>query len=128
MAALRDLKTRILVEGEDMAIDDADWALIRQHLPQAGPVPTEDLQVLVEMRTEARSVCPAFDQFFFPAFKSFLLADGRISLSEQFSLLRMLYGGGGIDPAERQFLRQLKKELKEPSPEFEAMYTQAMRD
>jgi hypothetical protein len=29
------------------------------------------------MRTEARSVCPAFDTYFFPMFKAYLLADRK---------------------------------------------------
>jgi hypothetical protein len=40
----------------------------------------------------------------------------------------MLYGGGGIDEAERRFLQELREALKEVPPEFEAMYRQAMRD
>jgi hypothetical protein len=128
MSTLRDIQSRVLTEGRDGCIDDSDLALIRQHLPASGPLSTDDLMVLAELRTQARSVCPAFDQQFFPAFKAFLLADGRISSHEQFLLLRMLYGGGGIDEAERRFLKELRQELKETSPEFEALYRQAMRD
>ncbi len=128
MSKLRELKSRILVEGTDGRIDDADWAMIREHLPSDGRVSVPDLKVLLELRAEARSVCPAFDRFFFPAFKTSLLADGSISLSEQFHLLRMAYGGGGIDDAERRFLRELRQEVKETTPEFEALYQQAMRD
>ncbi len=128
MSSLRALKSRILVDGEDGRIDEADLALIRSHLPGDGSIPAHELKVLVELRTEARSVCAAFDAWFFPAFKSYLLADGRISQSEQFELLRMLYGGGGIDPAERAFLQELRRELRQETPEFKAMYQQAMRD
>jgi hypothetical protein len=128
MSRLREIQSRILAEGEDGRIDDADVALIREHLPADGSIAGDDLAVLAELRTRARSVCPAFDQMFFPAFKASLLADGRISSHEQFLLLRMLYGGGGIDDAERRFLRELRQELKETTPEFEALYRQAMRD
>jgi hypothetical protein len=128
MSKLREIKGRILVDGEDLCIDDKDWALIRENLPADGHLDPEDLKVLIEMRTQARVVCRAFDEFFFPAFKASLLADGKISPLEQFSLLSLLYGGGGIDAAERDFLRQLKKEVKQSSPEFDAMYAQAMRD
>src|SRR5262245_18809731 len=124
MSKLRELKSRILTDGEDLKIDDADWALLRQHLPPDGSMPADDLQTLVELRTEARALCPAFDDYFFPVFKAALLADGKVSLSEQFTLLRMLYGGGGIDENERRFLDELHDEAPEVTPEFEALYQQ----
>lgn len=126
MSQLRALKSQILVEGEDLCIDDADVARIRACLPADGALTHDDLMALSEMRTEARTVCPAFDQLFFPAFKAYLLADGKITLAEQFLLLRMLYGGGGIDDAERRFLCELRQEAREVSPEFERLYAQAM--
>jgi hypothetical protein len=128
VSKLRELKQQILREGEDLQIDEADWVRIRELLPAAGSPGTADLRILAEMRTEARSVCASFDGYFFPAFKSDLLADGNISSLEQFQILRMLYGGGGIDAAERKFLQELRRDLKAPTPEFEALYQQAMRD
>jgi hypothetical protein len=126
MSNLRELKSRILVEGEDLQIDDADVALIRERLPADGSVSDDDLMVLAEMRRDARVVCPAFDRIFFPAFKAYILADGVVSLGEQFQILRLLYGGGGIDPAEREFLQELRAEARELTPEFEALYRLAM--
>ena len=128
MSKLSELKGQILEEGVDLEIDASDWSRIRELLPESGPPSSDEVRLLLEMRSEARSVCPAFDVYFFPVFKAFLLADGKISAMEQFQLLRMLYGGGGIDPAERRFLQELRRELPEVSPEFEAMYQQAMRD
>ena len=127
MSKLRELKSQIMADGIDLQIDDADWKRIRALLPREGPPDPDDLSVLTEIRTEARVICPAFDAYFFPVFKASLLADGKISSMEQFQLLRMLYGGGGIDDAERRFLRELRAELKDPSPEFEALYREAMK-
>src|SRR5262245_62175187 len=104
MSQLRELKSQILAEGEDLRIDDADVVRIRACVPADRSIRADDLTILAEMRREARVVCPAFDQLFFPAFKAHLLADGKISLTEQFELLRLLYSGGGIDAAERKFL------------------------
>jgi hypothetical protein len=128
MQPLRALMAEILVEGKDLLIDNEDVARIRSCLPANGPIPVEDLKILAEMRTEARAACSAFDELFFPALKSYLLADGQISQAEQFLLLRMLYGGGGIDDVERQFLIELRKELKKVTPEFEAIYQEALRE
>ena len=128
MSQLRDLKTTILADGTDLRIDDEDVALIRKNLPAEGALSRDEVTFLTELRTEARAVCPAFDQLFFPALKAHLLADGKISYPEQFSLLRLLYGGGGIDQAERQFLIELRKEVREPNPEFDALYKQAISE
>jgi hypothetical protein len=128
VSKLSDLKNQILQEGVDLQIDETDWDRIREMLPQNSCPSPDDLRILLEMRTEARSVCPAFDAYFFPMFKASLLADGEISAMEQFQLLSMLYGGGGIDENERRFLKEIRRDLKAVSPEFETMYQQAMRD
>ncbi len=128
MSQLRALKSEILVDGQDLWINDEDVKRIRAALPADGSISPEDLKVLAEMRTEARAVCAAFDELFFPALKAYLLADGRVTQSEQFLLLRMLYGGGGIDDAERRFIQELRRELREVTPEFEVIYQEAMRE
>ena len=89
---------------------------------------TPFVRVLAEIRAEAWSVCPEFDAYFFPAFKAYLLADGRITPSERFEVLRVVYGGGRIDDAERRFLDELWEALPKPCPEFAAFYQQALRD
>ena len=126
MSKLRDLKAQILADGRDLRIDDADVARIQVSLPAGGALNADDVTALVEMRTLARVVCPAFDRLFFPAFKNWLLADGTVNLPEQFQLLRLLYGGGGVDEAERGFLKELRRDAKDVTPEFEALCQQAL--
>lgn len=128
MAALRELQSRILVEGEDLRISDEEVVSIQECLTSSGGISPEDLRVLIDMRAQARAVSPDFDRLFFPALKAWLLADGCIGLDEQFQILRLLYGGGGLDAAERAFLQELRRDAKEVTPEFEALYQQAMRD
>ncbi len=125
---LWELKKELLKEGVDLVLDDAEVARVVAALPAGGPVPPDALAALVEMRTEARRVSPAFDAVLFPALKAAFLADGKIDPAERFTLLRMLYGGGGIDSGEREFLRQLRAEATEVSEEFELFYEQVMRD
>jgi hypothetical protein len=128
MSELRALKQQILQEGVDLQIDQADWDRIRELLPTHANPSDTDLRILMEIRTEARSVCSAFDEYFFPALKEAILADGKVSMEEHFQLLRMLYGGGGIDDRERKFLQELRRDLPEVTPEFETLYKQAMQD
>jgi hypothetical protein len=128
VSKLRELKDKILSNGTDLTIDEADVAQIRKALPAEGALTFDDVKTLTELRTEARAVCPAFDQYFFPVFKRHLLADGTISLPEQFTLLRLLYGGGGIDANERQFLIELRREVRDVTPEFDNLYKQAISE
>lgn len=128
MSTLRELKSQILAEGSDLWINEPDVARIRACLPADGSISAEDVRVLAEMRAEARAVCASFDELFFPAFRQVLLADGRLSSAERLLLLRVLYGGGGVDDAERAFLRELRRELRDVTPEFEALYRDAFAD
>lgn len=126
MSRLRELKSRVLEHGVDGRIDEPEVEMLREALPSTGKLSSADVEALIEMRCEARSVCPEFDQLLFPALREQILADGAVSLVEQFHLLRMLYGGGGVDEAEKQFLRELRGELKRTSPEFDALCKQAL--
>jgi hypothetical protein len=128
MIALRELKTEILRDGVNLRVGPGEWDRIRASLPASGPPSPDELRVLAEIRAEARAVCPEFDAYFFPAFKAYLLADGRVDDAERFQVLRVVYGGGRIDDAERRFLSELWAELPDPSPEFTDLYQQAMRD
>ena len=128
MNTLRELKSQILAPGSDLWIDEDDVNRIRELLPTDGSISVTDLQVLTEMRVESRAVCAAFDELYFPALRESLLADGRICAVEHLTLLRMLYGGGGVDEAEKQFLRELRRDLTVVTPEFEALYQDAFSD
>ena len=120
MSELTQLKTRILQDGVDGRIDEADLAMLRQPLPSDGTIDPQDMQVLIELRAAARTVCPAFDAFFFPAFKKQLLSDGKLSPLEQLNLLR-LFCAGGADEAEKQFMRELRHDLRESTPALESL-------
>jgi hypothetical protein len=108
--------------------DAAVWELLRLHLPADGLPAPDDLRALIDLRAAARGACPGFDERFFPLFKRCLLADGWLSEAERWAVLRIAYGGGEIDPAERQFLDDLRQSLPDPSPEFLAAYDQAVAD
>ena len=55
-----------------------------------------------------------------------ILADGKIGADEQFYLLKMLYSDGHVRDREREFLFELRQELKETTPEFEALCDQIL--
>jgi hypothetical protein len=124
MGRLRDMQTELLRDGK---ITDQEVDVLREYLHDKGSLDMEDVKLLVELLSEARQVSPAFDEIFFPALKSVILADGRIGQDEQFYLLKMLYSDNNVRESEKQFLRELRREAEEITPEFEALLDEAIQ-
>ncbi len=122
MNSLVELQDVFLQDGVDLEIDAREWARIRELLPAEGQPDVDDMRVLIEMRSTARTVCPQFDAYFFPTFKKYLLADGQLSPMEQFELMKLIFGGGGVDENEKAFLRDLRRSLPQPSAAFDEMF------
>jgi hypothetical protein len=122
MGHLRDMQSEILRDGR---ITDQEVDVIRDYLRDKGGLDLEDVKFLVEMLSDAREVAPEFDEVFFPALKKVILADGRVGLDEQFYLLKMLYSDKHVRESEKQFLRDLRNEAKETTPEFESLCEEA---
>jgi uncharacterized tellurite resistance protein B-like protein len=122
MGRLKELQTELLQDGK---ISDQEVEVLREYLRVKGSLDIEDIKFLVELLCDAREISPAFDAIFFPALKKVILADGRIRQDEQFYLLKMLYSDGNVRESERQFLRELRREAKETTPEFEALCEEA---
>ena len=111
---------------EDKKITDDEVGMIRDYIEEDGKLDLADVKFLVELLSNAQEVCPAFDDLFFPVLKEVLLADGKITMDEHFYLLKMLYSDGHVRDCEREFLLQLRDELDEVSPEFDALCEQVL--
>jgi hypothetical protein len=72
-------------------------------------------------------VCPAFEQLFFQAVKDNVLTDGSIDAEEASWLRAMLFADGVIDDREKQFLRELRKEARQVSPEFKKLCDECLK-
>ena len=118
MPGLSDLHDQLLTDGN---ITDAEVAIIRTAVERDGELDLEDVKFLIQLLTEANEVCPAFDEFFFATLKEVFLAGGKIGQDEQYFLLKMLYADGVLRENERAFLEQLRRDVAQVSPEFEAM-------
>ncbi|MDC0935750.1 hypothetical protein OAS39_05650 [Pirellulales bacterium] len=118
MPGLSSLHDQLLTDGN---ITDAEVTLVRTAVERDGELDLEDVKFLIKLLIEADEVCPAFDEFFFATLKSIFLADGKIGQDEQYYLLKMLYADGILRDNEREFLEQLRREVAQVSPEFEAM-------
>jgi carbon storage regulator CsrA len=124
MADLQKLKATILADG---VIEDQEVEIIRKELYADGKIDKEEVEFLVALRNEAQKVCPAFEELFFEAIKQNVLTDGVIDAEEAGWLRRMLYADGRIDEREKKFMRQLRQEAKQVSPEFQRLHDECMK-
>ena len=79
------------------------------------------LYALVELLSDSVEVCPAFDDLFFPILRRVLLEDGEIGQDEQYMLLKMLYADGHVRESEREFLRELRRDATNVTPQFDTL-------
>jgi hypothetical protein len=123
MPGLYDLRDQLL---HDEKITDDEVRVLQEYIASDGKLDMQDVRLLVELLSDAKEVCPAFDELFFPALKEVLLADGRIDPNEQFYLLKMIYSDGHVRDSERKFLQDLRAEVREATPEFEQLCETAL--
>jgi uncharacterized tellurite resistance protein B-like protein len=108
------------VEGHDLEV-------LRRVLYADGKIDRKEADFLVELHKRARDRSPAFEKFFYKALKDHILADGRVSAGEAAWLREVVFADGKIEDEERRFLHELKGEAREVSPEFEALFQEAMK-
>ena len=69
---------------------------------------------------------PSFETLLFEALRSVILEGGVITAEKTEWIRQFLFADGKIDPAEKHWLRELKKMADRVSPEFEALFQQCM--
>jgi hypothetical protein len=122
---LRKVEHDILARGR---VDGQDLEFLHRQLYHAGRKidrPAADFLVELHKRVEHRT--PAFEQFFYQAVKDHILADGRVDAKAAVWLRRMLVGDGTLRDEGRKFLHELKGEAGHTSPEFDALFKEAMK-
>ena len=117
MADLQALKAKVLADG---VIDD-EARMLRAQVYADGRIDKAEIEMLADIRTQAKSVSGSFEDLFFAAVKDNLLDDGAIDAAEAAWLRRTLYADGKIDDREKQLLRDLKAGARQTSPEFDAL-------
>jgi hypothetical protein len=117
------LKEAILASG---AIEDAGVEVLRRALRPDNPMDRGTVEWLLALRKEVPSVCPAFEGLLFQAVRSHVLKDGGITAEEARWLRQILFADGKIDDAGRTILRDLKREARRISPEFQLLYGECM--
>jgi uncharacterized tellurite resistance protein B-like protein len=125
MPTFRELADRVLANGR---VEGHDLEVLRHALYADGKINRKEADFLVELYKRAQYHTHAFEQFYYRAIKDHVLANGRVSAGEAAWLREVLFADGTIADEERRFLRQLKGEAKEMSPEFEALFREAMKE
>ena len=115
MANLYNLERELLSDGR---ITQDEVGRIKEQIESDGKLDYDDVMFLVNLVANATDVCEEFDDLFFPAMRSILLADGEIGMDEQYQLLRMLYSDGNVRDSEKAFLKDLYKSVDRITPEF----------
>ena len=115
MANLYKLERELLSDGR---ITQDEVGRIKEQIESDGKLDYDDVIFLVNLVANATDVCEEFDDLFFPAMRSILLADGEIGMDEQYQLLRMLYSDGNVRESEKAFLKDLYKSVDRITPEF----------
>jgi hypothetical protein len=129
MADLSKTMDLLLADGK---IDETEVKVLKNAVYADGKVDRKECEFLVKLRNAAmkkskKGLSPAFESFFFKAVKDYVLNNGIISKGEAAWLKKMLYADKKIDPGEKKFMGQLKKEATRPSPEFLKLYAQVMK-
>lgn len=124
MADWRKLaKALALADGR---IDTKETSIIRKELWADGKLDRSELEFLLDLKRGAQSVVGEFNKMLFEAIKAAVLADGDISAKEAAWLRKFIFADGKVDDDEKAFLRDLKANARATSPEFEALFKEAV--
>lgn len=123
MAALKEIRDRLLSDNE---ITPNEVSVIKAYIAEDGRLDYDDIKFLVGLMKEARSVCPEFDELLFPTLREVILADGEVTMDEQYLLLQMLYSDGEVRDCEKEFIVDLFRDVKNVTPEMEQLCETAL--
>ncbi len=93
MADLAALKRELLADG---SIDEAEVTRLRTEIYADGTVEAEEVQLLVDLRNEAKQLHPSFTGLFFQALGDYFLADGALDAAEAAELRAILFADGSV--------------------------------
>ena len=124
MQELRRIEQDILARGR---VDSDHLEALRAALYAGGSVGRPAADFLVELHKRVQHTNPAFEHLFYRAVKDHVLADGRVGAGEAGWLRRALLADGAIRDEVRKFLHELKGEAGHTSPEFDSLFTEAMK-
>jgi hypothetical protein len=123
MAGLNELRSRLL---RDRKITSVEVDVIKNFIAEDGRLDYADIKFLVGLMKDADYVCPEFDDLLFPCMREVILADGEVTMDEQYLLLQMLYSDGNVRDCERGFITELYRDVENVTPELQHLCETAM--
>ena len=117
-------KALILADG---TVEPREVVLLQKELLYDQKIDKSELDFLVELRKEAKSLSRAFEDFFFDVIKKTVIADRGVSGVEATWLRDWVLADGKVDDLEIRLLRELRKEAIHTSNEFEELYKECMK-
>ena len=123
MQELRRIEHDIVGKGK---VDSDHLEALRAALHAGGSVGRPAAEFLVALRKRVAHPNPAFERLVFQTLKDCVLADGRVGAGEAAWLRTVLLADGVVQDEERKFLHELRGEAGQSSPEFEALFAEAM--
>jgi len=121
---LQGLEMQIINNGR---VEGHEIDVIRRALIARGSIDDREAVWLVELHKRVQHRTHGFEQFFYQAIKTYILADGKIGARKTEFLREMLLRDDKIVDEERKFLKQLKGEANQVSAEFEAFFGECMK-
>lgn len=110
----------------DGRIDTKETHIIKREIWADGRLDKSELEFLLDIKKNAKSVVLEFNTMLFAALKAAVLADGEISESEAGWLRKFLYADGKIDDEEKKFLQDLKQSARSTCATFDKLYQEAV--
>jgi hypothetical protein len=124
MHELLRIERDILARGK---VDSDHLEALHRRLYAGGTVGRPEADFLAELHKRVARPNPGFDRLFYRAVRDHVLADGRVDADETAWLRRLLFNGGTLRDEGRKLLHELLGEAASVSPEFAAMFAEAMK-
>lgn len=119
IAELQRLSAELLANGK---IDGHEVGLLRDHLAQDGKVDRLEVELLVNLYRQLKTVSPAFERFFNSSVKKHVLCDGVFGREEVHWLRNVIFHDGEVRDRERKLLREIRGEATAVCPEAEELF------
>jgi len=120
---LNKLKADILDDG---IIDDDEVKTLQAVIYEDGSVDREEIDLMIDLRNNAKEACQGFVDLFFKAMQDYILADGEIDKDEVELLNAAIFADDVVDDDEKQLLRDLKEKAKGACPEFDELCSRCL--
>jgi hypothetical protein len=124
MEELRRIEQDILTTGK---VDSEHLEALHRQVYANGAIGRPEADFLVELHKRVQRPNPGFEELFYRAIKDHILEDDRIDAERVVWLRQVLFEDGQSTDEERKLLHELRGEAQKLSPEFEALFREAMK-